>query len=80
MEVNNKLIKEIAENFPSIIANEAFENEHSIEVQLPFIQNLFMPDGDVVPIMEVKIIVEVMGIGIVMMALEVQLPAKFRQQ
>ena len=32
-----------------------------------------MPDGDVVPIMEVKIIVEVMGIGIVMMALEVQL-------
>lgn len=43
LEVNNKLIKEIAENFPSIIANEAFENEHSIEVQLPFIQNLFMP-------------------------------------
>lgn len=32
-----------------------------------------MPDGDVVPIMEVKIIVEVMGIGIVMMALKVQL-------
>ena len=43
IEVNNKLIAEIAEKFPSIVADEIFENEHSIEVQLPFIQNLFMP-------------------------------------
>lgn len=43
LEVNNKLISEIAEKFPSIVADEVFENEHSIEVQLPFIQNLFMP-------------------------------------
>lgn len=43
LEVNNKLIKEISEKFPSIIANEIFENEHAIEVQLPFIQNLFFP-------------------------------------
>ena len=43
LEVNNKLIAEIAEKFPCIIADEIFEKEHSIEVQLPFIQNLFMP-------------------------------------
>lgn len=43
LEVNNKIINEIAENFPSIIANEVFDKEHSIEVQLPFIQNLFLP-------------------------------------
>ena len=43
LEVNNKLIEEIAEKFPCLIANEIFENEHSIEVQLPFIQNLFFP-------------------------------------
>lgn len=43
LEVNNKIINEIAEKFPSIIANEVFEKEHSIEVQLPFIQNLFIP-------------------------------------
>lgn len=43
LEVNNKLIREIRETFPSIISNEIFDNEHSIEVQLPFIQNLFNP-------------------------------------
>lgn len=43
LEVNNKLISEIAEKFPSIVADEVFENEHSIEVQLPFIQNMFLP-------------------------------------
>ena len=43
LEVNNKIINEIAEKFPSIIANEVFDKEHSIEVQLPFIQNLFLP-------------------------------------
>ena len=43
LEVNNTLIKDIAENFPCLISNEPFENEHSIEVQLPFIQHLFCP-------------------------------------
>lgn len=43
LEVNNRLIKEIAEKFPCIIANEIFDNEHSIEVQLPFLQNIFYP-------------------------------------
>lgn len=43
LEVNNRLIKEIAEKFPCSINNEPFEKEHSIEVQLPFIQNLFFP-------------------------------------
>ena len=40
IEVNNRLIKEIAEKFPCIISNIPFESEHSIEVQLPFLQNI----------------------------------------
>ncbi len=43
IEVNNLLIKEIAEKFPCIITDEPFENEHSIEVQLPFLQNICYP-------------------------------------
>ena len=43
LEVNNKLIADIAEKFPCIVADEVFDKEHSIEVQLPFIQNLFIP-------------------------------------
>ena len=43
LEVNNRRIKEIAEKFPCLISNEVFDNEHSIEVQLPFIQNLNSP-------------------------------------
>lgn len=43
LEVNNRRIKEIAEKFPCLISNEVFDNEHSIEVQLPFIQNLNTP-------------------------------------
>ena len=43
IEVNNRLINDITEKFPSFIANEVFENEHSIEVQLPFLQNIFTP-------------------------------------
>ena len=41
IEVNNRLIKEIAEKYPCIISNVPFESEHSIEVQLPFLQNIF---------------------------------------
>ena len=43
IEVNNRLIKEINENFPSVISDDFFVNEHSIEVELPFLQNLFLP-------------------------------------
>lgn len=43
LEVNNRLINDIAEKFPCEISNDAFENEHAIEVQLPFIQNIFFP-------------------------------------
>ncbi len=43
IEVNNKLIQDIVEKFPAIISNEPFEKEHSIEVQLPFLQNIFTP-------------------------------------
>ncbi len=43
LEVNNSLIKNITEKFPCIVTNEVFEQEHAIEVQLPFIQNLFLP-------------------------------------
>ena len=43
VEVNNRLIKDIADKFPCLISDEVFENEHSIEVQLPFLQNMFCP-------------------------------------
>lgn len=43
LEVNNRLIKDIAEKFPCLISNEVFDKEHSIEVQLPFLQHLFHP-------------------------------------
>ena len=43
LEVNNRLIADIRQKFPCVISNEVFDNEHSIEVQLPFIQNLFCP-------------------------------------
>lgn len=43
LEVNNRIIKEITERFPCIVSNEVFDTEHSIEVQLPFIQNIFCP-------------------------------------
>lgn len=43
LEINNRLIKDIKNRFPCIISNELFDNEHSIEVQLPFLQHLFSP-------------------------------------
>ena len=43
VEINNRLIKEISEKFPCIVSNDFFDKEHSIEVQLPFLQNLFFP-------------------------------------
>lgn len=43
LEVNNRLIKDIAQKFPCLLSNEAFDREHSVEVQLPFIQHVFYP-------------------------------------
>jgi len=43
IELNSTIVKDIKENYPTIISNEPFEREHSIEVQLPFLQHLFTP-------------------------------------
>jgi len=43
IEVNNRLIKEIASKYPAIVSNVPFEQEYAIEVQLPFLQNLIYP-------------------------------------
>lgn len=43
IEVNNRLIKEIAAKYPCIVSNVPFEQEHAIEVQLPFLQNICFP-------------------------------------
>lgn len=43
LEVNNRLVNEIAEKYPSIVSDEIFDSEHSIEVQLPFLQHVFYP-------------------------------------
>ena len=43
VEINNRLIKEIASKYPCIVSNVPFEQEHAIEVQLPFLQNILFP-------------------------------------
>lgn len=43
VEVNNRLIKQLAEKYPCVVSNVPFDKEHSIEVQLPFLQNIFFP-------------------------------------
>ena len=43
LEVNNRLLNDIREKFPCLVSNEVFDKEHSIEVQLPFLQHLFSP-------------------------------------
>ena len=43
IEVNNRLIKEIASKYPAIVSNVPFEKEHAVEVQLPFLQNILFP-------------------------------------
>lgn len=43
IEVNNRMIRDIAERFPCLISNTPFDNEHSIEVLIPFMQNVFNP-------------------------------------
>ena len=43
VEVNNRLIKEIVDKYPCTIDDEPFNGEHAIEVELPFLQNIFYP-------------------------------------
>ena len=43
VEVNNRLIKELAEKYPCIVSDVPFEKEYAIEIQLPFLQNLLLP-------------------------------------
>ena len=43
VEVNNRLIKELASKYPCVVSNVPFEKEYDIEVQIPFLQNIFLP-------------------------------------
>ena len=43
VEVNNRLIKELASKYPCVVSNVPFEREYAIEVQIPFLQNIFSP-------------------------------------
>ncbi len=43
VEVNNRVIKELASKYPCIVSNVPFEKEYDIEIQLPFLQNIFIP-------------------------------------
>lgn len=50
IQVNKELVQETAKLCDCNIENKAFEKEHSIEVQLPFIK-YFLPDAKIVPIL-----------------------------
>lgn len=50
IDVNQELNKELTARFGCEIQDDAFENEHSAEVQVPFIQK-FLPHAKIVPIL-----------------------------
>ena len=50
IKVNTELVNEVAKLCECEIENTAFEKEHSIEVQLPFIK-YFLPNAKIVPIL-----------------------------
>ncbi len=50
VDVNKVLLKEINEKFDADYNNRAYENEHDIDVQIPFIQTL-LPGTKIVPIL-----------------------------
>ncbi len=50
VSINRELLSEINEKFDADYNNRAFENEHDIDVQLPFIQTI-LPDAKIVPIL-----------------------------
>lgn len=50
-EINNQIVKKF---YYSDFLDEAFESEHSVEVQVPFIQKI-LPDAKIIPILVGKI-------------------------
>lgn len=50
INVNKELSKKLIEQFKYETCNSAFEKEHSIEVQLPFIQT-FLPQAKIIPVL-----------------------------
>lgn len=50
IEVNQEINQELVKNFECEFEDDAFEQEHSIEVQIPFIQK-FLPHTKIVPIL-----------------------------
>lgn len=50
VEVNTELTNEVAKFCDCAVNNFAFEKEHSIEVQLPFIKT-FLPDAKIIPVL-----------------------------
>lgn len=50
LETNKEILKELEESFNGNINNSAFEKEHSLEVQLPFIQT-FLPNAKIIPVL-----------------------------
>ncbi len=50
IEVNQQINKELIEKFKCEFQDEAFKEEHSAEVQVPFIQK-YLPDVKIVPIL-----------------------------
>lgn len=50
IEVNQEINQELTKNFGCEFEDDAFEDEHSIEVQVPFIQT-FLPHVKIVPIL-----------------------------
>ena len=41
IELNKEIIKELEEKFGAKIYDEAFENEHSVEIEVPIVQSVF---------------------------------------
>ncbi len=50
IELNQEINRKIAENFDAEFFDESFKQEHSIEVQLPFVQTL-IKDARIIPIL-----------------------------
>ena len=50
IKINQDINKELAENFGAVYADEALKEEHSIEVQIPFLQFIF-EEVNIIPIL-----------------------------
>ncbi|MCL2761523.1 MAG: AmmeMemoRadiSam system protein B, partial [Desulfuromonadales bacterium] len=45
IEVNQEINRELEKHFGCHFLDEAFENEHAVEVQVPFVQYFYTPEG-----------------------------------